>query len=140
MPNPDRRRGHWSGSWARGSIPDARPDSVQVRGATGCPVMGFADRQRHVLWLQELVEVEKNPSPGFIPEYLRKQYELTFQYLKGPGYREYHRYVVQASGITAAPNSRGSQIAGWRVVEYRLMGWDFHWGDNLGHGSGVRLP
>jgi hypothetical protein len=119
----------------------ARPDTTNARGDPGCGVVGFADRKRRVLWLQDLVEITKTPSTGsFLPPYRRKQFEITLQYLRDPSYREYHQYVVEPSGITAVPNSSASQIAGWRVVEYRLMGWDFHWGDNLGHGSGVRLP
>lgn len=115
-------------------------DTVQTRGERQCAVVGFADRQRHVLWLQDLIEVTKSARPGFLPPFRSKQFEVTFQYLKGPGYREYHRYVVEASGITPTKDMKQMQIAGWRVVEYKLLGWDFHWGDNLGHGSGVRLP
>ena len=118
-----------------------RPDPVQARAERGCGVVGFADRKRRVLFLQDLVEINKTPSPGgFLPPYRRKQFEITFQYLAGPSYREYHRYVVEPSGIKSVPNSSAAEIDGWRVVEYRLLGWDFHWGDNLGHGSGVRLP
>jgi hypothetical protein len=118
-----------------------RPDTTQVRGERRCTVFGFADRNRRVLFLQDLIEIRKTASPGsFLPAYRSKQFEITFQYLASPSYREYHRYVVEPSGLTTLPNRSQSQIVGWRVVEYRLVGWDFHWGDNLGHGSGVRLP
>jgi hypothetical protein len=115
-----------------------RPDTVQTGGRRECAVIGFADRKLHVLWLQDLIEIRKTASSGLLPAYRSMQFEITFQYLAGPGYREYHRYVVEPSGITPIPNRSEAQIAGWRVVEYRLAGWDFHWGDNLGHGSGVR--
>jgi hypothetical protein len=117
-----------------------RPDSVLTKGDTTCSVFGFADRRRRVLWLQDLVEVRKTASSGFLPPYRSKQFEITFQFLRDPGYREFHRYVVEPSGITTTVNRSGTQIAGWRVLEYKLVGWDFHWGDNVGHGSGVRLP
>jgi hypothetical protein len=118
-----------------------RPDTTKPRGDRGCGVFGFADRKLRVLWLQDLIAIRKTPSSGgFLPPFRRTQFEITFQYLAGPSYREYHQYVVEPSGLTTLPNRSESQIAGWRVVEYRLVGWDFHWGDNLGHGSGVRLP
>jgi hypothetical protein len=116
-----------------------RPDSVQSGPMKGCPVSGFADRKLRVLWLENLIEVKKTASIGMLPEFRRTQFEITFQVLAGPSYREFQRYVVEPSGITQAPN-RDIAIAGWRVTEYKLIGWDFHWGDNLGHGSGVRLP
>ena len=116
------------------------PDTVQTRGERRCAVFGFADPKHHVLWLQDLIEVTKAARPGFLPPFRAKQFEITFQYLAGPGYREYHRYVVEPSGITPTKDLKQAQIAGWRVVEYKLLGADFHWGDNLGHGSGVRLP
>jgi hypothetical protein len=117
-----------------------RPDTTLVRAGLTCAVFGFADRRRRVLWLQDLVEIRKTASTGGPPPYRSKQFEITFQYLVDPSYREFHRYVVEPSGLTTLPNRSEAQIVGWRVVEYRLVGWDFHWGDNLGHGSGVRLP
>lgn len=132
-----------------GTIPGLEPrfqallvlaDTVQTKGVQGCAVFGFADPKRHVLWLQDLIEITKSARPGFIPPFRAKQFEITFQYLAGPGYREFHRYVVEPSGISPTKDLKQAQIRGWRVVEYRLVGWDFHWGDNLGHGSGVRLP
>lgn len=117
-----------------------RPDSVQRGSIEGCPVFGFADRKLRVLWLDDLIEVKKTPSSGVLPEFRRTQFEITFQLLAGPSYREFQRYVVEPSGIAQVPNRRDMAITGWRVTEYKLIGWDFHWGDNLGHGSGVRLP
>lgn len=116
----------------------ARADSVQAGNQQGCGVQGFADLKHHVLWLQDLVEIKKTSTVGLLPEFRARQFELTFQLLAGPGYREFQRYVVEPSGLTMTDGK--TVIAGWRVVEYRLVGWDFHWGDNLGHGSGVRLP
>lgn len=116
------------------------PDTAQTRGFRGCAVHGFADPKRHVLWLESLIEITKSARSGFIPPFRARQFDITFQYLAGPGYREFHRYVVEPSGISPTKDRNQAQISGWRVVEYRLVGWDFHWGDNLGHGSGVRLP
>jgi hypothetical protein len=117
-----------------------RPDTVQRGSMQGCPVHGFADRRLRVLWLEDLIEVKKTASTGILPEFRRTQFEITFQLLAGPSYREFQRYIVEPSGITQAPNRSDMVITGWRVTEYKLIGWDFHWGDNLGHGSGVRLP
>lgn len=136
--NPDS--GDVPGLEARFQSLLVRPDSVQRGSMKGCPVFGFADRKLRVLWLENLIEVKKTASTGMLPEFRRTQFEITFQLLAGPSYREFQRYVVEPSGITQAPNRSEMTIAGWRVTEYRLIGWDFHWGDNLGHGSGVRLP
>jgi hypothetical protein len=116
----------------------ARADSVQAGNRRGCGVQGFADPKHHVLWLEELVEINKTSIVGMLPAYRSKQFELTFQLLEGPGYREFHTYIVEPSGLTMKDGK--TMIASWRVIEYRLAGWDFHWGDDLGHGSGVRLP
>lgn len=116
----------------------ARPDTVLSRDELQCPVMGFADSKYSVLWLEQVVEVKR--SAATLPAYRSKQFEFVFQLLKGPSYREFQRYVVEPSGISPLPNRSEVQFAGWRVVEYRLAGWDYHWGDNLGHGSGVRRP
>lgn len=119
----------------------AQPDTVQRGEMSGCPVHGFADARRRVLWLDTLLEIKKTPAPGgFLPEFRRIQYEITFQLLAGPGYREFQRYLVEPTGINRAPDNSGDIFSGWRVAEYKLLGWDFHWGDDLGHGSGVRLP
>lgn len=118
----------------------ARPDSIQRGSAKDCPVSGFADPKLRVLWLEDFIEIRKTPSEGLLPAFRRVQFEITFQLLAGPSYREFQRYVVEPSGITPSANATEYTISGWRVVEYKLIGWDFHWGDNLGHGSGVRLP
>ena len=109
--------------------------------AFGCAVYGFANAERRVLWLEELTEVTRDGMTA-LPKYRRKQFEVLFQLLVNAGYREYHRYVVEASGIRQAGEGKGSEfhLGPWRVVEYQLLGWDFHWGDNVGHGSGVRRP
>lgn len=121
-----------------------RPDTVLARPPGSCGVAGFADPKTHVLWLHSLIEINKTGTLGLLPPYLSKQYEITFQLLEGPGYRSYHRYVVEpaAAGPVPGTPSQGLDVVAvrWRVVEYRLTGWDFHWGDNLGHGSGVRRP
>jgi hypothetical protein len=116
------------------------PDTVQRGSMKGCPVHGFADRKLRVLWLEDMIEIKKTASVGILPESRRTQFEITFQLLAGPSYREFHRYIVEPSGVTQASSRGEMTIAGWRVTEYKLLGWDFHWGDNLGHGSGVRLP
>lgn len=140
IPTAEADTGVVAGLDARFQVLLVAPDSVQARGQRGCGVIGFADPKRHVLWLQDLVQITKTASSGILPAYRSKQFEITFQYLAGPGYREYHRYLVEPSGITSTEDRQAAQIAGWRVLEYRLVGWDFHWGDSLGHGSGVRLP
>jgi hypothetical protein len=116
----------------------ARPDTVLSRDEVQCPVMGFADAKYRVLWLEQVVEITR--SAPTLPPYRSKQFEFVFQLLKGPSYREFQRYVVEPDGVSPLPNRSGVQANGWRVVEYRLVGWDCHWGDNLGHGSGVRRP
>lgn len=136
--NPDS--GDVPGLEARFQALLVRPDSIQRASTKGCPVFGFADRKLRVLWLEDLVEIRKTPSAGILPEFRRVQFEITFQLLAGPSYREFQRYIVEPSGIARASNPNEMAIAGWRVTEYKLIGWDFHWGDNLGHGSGVRLP
>jgi hypothetical protein len=121
-----------------------RPDSLQAVRAgfklSDCAAAGFADRKRHVLWLSDLVEINKKPTTGLLPPFRQKQYEITFDFLAGPGYMETQQYVVEPRGIQSVPGSSEVTFAGWRVTQYRLLGWSFHWGDNLGHGSGVRLP
>lgn len=49
-----------------------------------------------MLWLQDLIEVNRI---GELRPMDQKQFEITFQLLLGPGYREYQRYVVGASHI-----------------------------------------
>ena len=140
IPTADPDSGDVRGLEARFQSLLVRPDSVQRGSLKGCSVFAFADRKLRVLWLEDLIEVKKTASTGMLPEFRGTQFEITFQLLAGPSYREFQRYVVEPSGITQAPNRRDMAIAGWRVTEYKLIGWDFHWGDNLGHGSGVRLP
>jgi hypothetical protein len=119
----------------------ASADTSLTGGDPACAVHGFADDKLHVLFLENLVENSRSSSVGRLPPYRSKKFEITFQHLQGPGYREYHHYIVEPSGITAPSKDMTTmQFAGWRVTEYRLAGWDFHWGDTLGHGSGVRLP
>lgn len=140
IPTANSDSGDVPGLEARFQALLVRPDSVQRGSMEGCPVYGFADRKLRVLWLEDLIEIKKTASTGILPEFRRMQFEITFQLLAGPSYREFQRYIVEPSGIAQAPNHSGMTIAGWRVTEYKLLGWDFHWGDNLGHGSGVRLP
>jgi hypothetical protein len=142
VPHTNRQSGLWrrAGLEARFQSLLVRPDSAQRGFMKGCTVFGFADRKLRVPWLEELIEVKRTASTGMLPEVRRTQFEITFQLLAGPSYREFQRYVVEPSGITVAPNRSDMAIAGWRVTEYKLIGWDFHWGDNLGHGSAVRLP
>jgi hypothetical protein len=101
-----------------------------------------ADPELRVLWLSDLVEVTREGTSP-IPPYQRMRYEITFQLLLGPGYREYHRYVVQPRGVEVIGDNAEDmkfQFGSWRVIEYKLAGWDFHWGDGAGHRSSVRRP
>jgi hypothetical protein len=118
-----------------------RPDPARVSATTPCPVAAFADPNAKVLWLQDMVEISRTPVVGGpLPATAIKQFELTFQLTVGPGYREYHTYIVAPVGgvpIDSSGHLR-DRFSEWRVSNYRLSGWDFHWADTTGHGSIIR--
>jgi hypothetical protein len=103
-----------------------------------CSVMSFAHSKR-VLWLDGIVEVRRD---GFaLPPYMRKEYDITFQLILSPSYKELHRYVVAPGGIETVPSSNPhrERYAKWRVTGYTLAGWDFDWAGRDGSAS-VRRP
>jgi len=105
-----------------------------------CGVSEFAVSGTRVLWLQDLIEVNRI---GELRPMDQKQFEITFQLLLGPSYREYQRYVVGASHIEDVdPKARPYQyrLTGWRVLEYKFLGADYDWGNNIGAGAGFRRP
>ncbi len=106
-------------------------------GGMSCAVHQFAQMPRPTLWLQSVVEVQRT-SPTILPFSERLQYEITFQWLVSASYREYHRYIVVPS--VKFSESGAMSWGDFRVVEYKLLGADHHWGDNAGHGSSVRRP
>jgi hypothetical protein len=99
-----------------------------------CGVAGFAVKGMRVYWVESFVEITRG---GELLPMNRKQYEITFQVLMGPEYREYRRYLVVPSGIVATDSSFSGawRYKGWRVVEYKLLGADYDWGLDLGGGA-----
>lgn len=113
------------------------PPDERASGPLACSVFQFARSPRRTLWLQQVIEIRRDGGVGQ-PYPDRRQYEITFQLLVNAGYREYHRYVVAPT--SGMPEGGRVRFNDWRVIEYKLQGWDFHWGDNAGHGSSARPP
>lgn len=111
----------------------ASKDSALVKS---CGVAGFAVPNTQVLWIESIVEVTRTGARAVD----QKQFEITFQFLLGPGYRQFQRHIVAPDGIIDAPpkNSGNYQYAGWQVLEYKLLGADYDWGNGLGAMSGFR--
>jgi hypothetical protein len=106
-----------------------------------CSVYAFARASQRVLFITDVVEVRRDGGPG-TPPLSQRQYELSLQLLVDPQYREFHRYVVSPTSVRFDPTLKPETFSydAWRVSEYKLVGWDFHWGDNAGHSSSVRPP
>jgi len=124
---------------------DARFRSLFVLPATtdsgrlkSCGVSEFAVSGTRVLWLDGLVEITR---VGEMRPADQKQFEITFQLLLGPGYREWQRYLVGATGVVVLDPKATPyhyKFAGWRVLEYKFLGGDFDWGTNIGGSAGFR--
>ncbi len=106
-------------------------------GSMACAVHQFARMPHPTLWVQSVVELQRK-SESILPYPERLQYEITVQWLVNASYREYHRYLVVPS--VKFSESGAISWGDFRVVEYKLLGADHHWGDNAGHGSSVRRP
>ena len=115
----------------------ATADSARVQR---CAVAEFAVPNTRVLWLSGLVEITRL---GEMRPVDQKQFEITFQLLLGPDYREYHRYLVGPSGVNVL-DPRATpyhyNFSGWRVLEYKFLGADYDWGTSIGASSGFRRP
>lgn len=114
------------------------PKTTDLTRLRSCGVSEFAVEGTRVLWLDGVVEItrlgELRPSD-------QKQFEITFQLLLGPGYREWERYLVGATGVTEVdPKAQPLQykFTGWRVLEYKFLGGDFDWGTDIGASAGFR--
>jgi hypothetical protein len=123
---------------------DSRFVRLLVAGDSALSKMGkcvpeaFARLKHRVLFL-ESIRVERDSSAAFQPEFRRHHAYVRLQVLESASYREHQEYHVQPRGLSVN-GSGATTLASWRVVDYKLVGWDFHWGDNVGHGSGVRRP
>jgi hypothetical protein len=115
------------------------PATTDTNITRGCGVAGFAVKGARVYWVESFVEITRG---GELLPMNRKQYEITFQVLMGPEYREYRRYLVGPSGIVSADStfSGAWRYKGWRVVEYKLLGADYDWGVDLGGSASFRRP
>lgn len=102
-----------------------------------CMPEAFAGAKRRVLWVQS-IRMERDSTPGPLPEFRRRHAYVIVQVLESPSYREHEEYHVQPRGIQQSQTGSGTELSSWRVVDYKLLGWDFHWGDNVGHGSRYR--
>jgi hypothetical protein len=114
------------------------PKTTDSTRLTGCGAYEFAVEGTRVLWLESVVEITR---VGELRPVDQKQFEITFQLLLGPGYREWERYLVGATEVTQVdPKATHPQykFAGWRVLEYKFLGGDFDWGTNIGASSGFR--
>ena len=115
----------------------ATKDSARV---AQCGVSEFAVNNTRVLWLEDLVEVKRSP---VLRPMDGEQFEITFQVLLGPGYREYDHYVVGPTRVAGVDRSKGSEeytFTGWRVLEYKFLGADFDWGNDIGGSASFRRP
>lgn len=117
----------------------AGPTDSAGRATLSCRNTNFADPKHRVVWLDQAIQIQKTAAGMQLPEFRRVQYEFVIQLLQGGSYREWQKYVVEPAGISGGFNGDPLKFSGWRVVEYQLLGWDFHWGDNAGHGSSVRI-
>jgi hypothetical protein len=86
-----------------------------------CSVMAFQKTGQRVLWLQDLIAVQRK-STSLLASGV--SYEVTFQWLRGNDYRRFERYVVRP---------RTPELREWRVVEYELTGEE--WMDSFGGAS-----
>jgi hypothetical protein len=95
----------------------------EIPGGHGleCSMMAFQKTGSRVLWLEDLIEVQRRSSS---PLASGVSYEVTFQWLRGNDYRRFERYVVRP---------RGSELRDWRVVQYELVGEE--WMDSFGGAS-----
>ena len=98
----------------------------------------FAVSGTRVLWLDGLVEITR---VGELRPADEKQFEITFQLLLGPGYREWQRYLVGATDVVVLDPKATPyhyKFRGWRVLEYKFLGGDFDWGTDIGASAGLR--
>jgi hypothetical protein len=110
-------------------------DSARLKS---CGVSEFAVSGTRVLWLDGIVEITR---VGELRPADQKQFEITFQLLLGPGYREWQRYLVGATGVVVLDPKATPyhyKFAGWRVLEYKFLGGDFDWGTDIGASAGFR--
>ncbi len=115
----------------------ATKDSTRV---AQCGVGEFAVNNTRVLWLESLVEVKRSPELRPMDE---EEFEITFQVLLGPGYREYDRYVVGPTRVASADYSTKPPqytFTAWRVLEYKFLGGDYDWGTDIGGSAAFRRP
>ena len=115
-------------------LPETK-DSVRLRS---CGVSEFAVSGTRVLWLDGLVEITR---VGELRPADEKQFEITFQLLLGPGYREWQRYLVGATDVVVLDPKATPyhyKFRGWRVLEYKFLGGDFDWGTDIGASAGLR--
>jgi hypothetical protein len=110
-------------------------DSARLRN---CGVSEFAVSGTRVLWLDGIIEITR---VGELRPADQKQFEITFQLLLGPGYREIQQYLVGPTGIEVLDpkaNPYHYKFRGWRVLEYKFLGGDFDWGTDIGASAGFR--
>jgi len=113
----------------------ATKDSARLKN---CGESEFAESGTRVLWLDGIVEITR---AGELRPADQKQFEITFQLLLGPGYREWQRYLVGPTGVVVLDPKAAHyhyKFAGWRVLEYKFLGGDFDWGTDIGASAGFR--